>query len=90
MGHTLDGAQDNYFDSTKIEHMRFLYSRLNFQRIIIQDRFQHLRRIVHQGFIGSGVDPDQVIEEYVKQKKKMEEMFEKDSGQIRELNEFEK
>ena len=70
IGHTLEGAQDNYFDDSKIEHIRFLYSRLNFRRTIIEDKFQHLQHILYQGFKGTGIDPEELILEYIQQKER--------------------
>lgn len=77
MGHTLEGAQDNYFDDSKIEHMRFLYSKLSFQRVVIENKFQHLQKVIYQAFKGTGIDPEELILEYVQHKEKMKNVFKK-------------
>jgi len=71
MGHILPGSQDNYFDSTEIENLRAEYSRLNFGRVIIDNKFKVLRSAVAKAFEGTGIDPDRLMEEYVKMKGQM-------------------
>jgi integrase len=66
IGHILPGSEDNYFDRTEIEMLRAEYSKLNFGRVIIDNRFKILRMAVARAFEGSGIDPDRVMEEYVK------------------------
>jgi integrase len=66
MGHVLPGSQDPYFDRSKAEHMRTLYSRLRFGRANIENKFKVLKAAVARAFEDTDIDPDQVIEEYVK------------------------
>jgi len=68
MGHVLPGSQDPYFDRSKIEHMRNQYSRLKFGRSAVENKFKVLRAAVSRAFEDTGIDPEQVIEEYVKLK----------------------
>lgn len=65
MGHILPGSQDTYFDKTKIEAMRALYSQLKFGRVPIENKFKILREAVAKAFEGTGFDPDRVMEEYL-------------------------
>jgi len=71
MGHILPGSQENYFDSTKVEELRAEYSRLNFGRVIIDNKFKVLRSAVAKAFEGTGFDPDKVMEEYIEMKRRM-------------------
>ncbi|MGA2681876.1 MAG: tyrosine-type recombinase/integrase [Candidatus Bathyarchaeia archaeon] len=66
MGHILPGSEDAYFDRTKVEMLRAEYSKLNFGRVIVENKFKVLRMAVARAFEGSGVDPDKVMEEYIK------------------------
>ena len=66
MGHILPGSQDNYFDLSKVEWMRVQYSRLKFGRPVIEDKFKVLQTAVARAFEGTGIDPEQVIQEYAK------------------------
>jgi integrase len=68
MGHVLPGSQDPYFDRSKIEHMRNQYSRLKFGRSAVENKFKVLKAAVSRAFEDTGIDPEQVIEEYVKLK----------------------
>jgi integrase len=68
MGHILPGSQDAYFDSSKVEKMRILYSKLRFGRITVENKFKVLKAAVARAFEDTDIDPDQVIEEYVKSK----------------------
>jgi integrase len=65
MGHVLPGSEDAYFDRTQVEMLRAEYAKLNFGRVIIENRFKVLRMAVARAFEGSGIDPDKVMEEYV-------------------------
>lgn len=65
MGHILPGSEDAYFDKTKIEMLRAEYSKLNFGRVVVENRFKVLRMAVARAFEGTGIDPEKVIEEYV-------------------------
>jgi integrase len=66
MGHILPGSEDAYFDRTKIELLRSEYGKLDFGRIVIQNKFKVLRAAVVRAFEGSGIDADEVLEEYFK------------------------
>ena len=68
MGHVLPGSQDPYFDRSKIEHMRNQYSRLKFGRAAVENKFKVLKVAVARAFEDTGIDPEQVIEEYVRLK----------------------
>jgi integrase len=68
MGHVLSGSQDPYFDRSKVEHMRIQYSKLRFGRTTIENRFKVLRAALTRAFEDTDVDPEQVMEEYVKLK----------------------
>mgnify|MGYP000185597088 CR=1 FL=1 len=65
MGHILPGSQDNYFDSSKVEYLRTQYSRLNFGRPVVENKFKVLKVAVARAFEGTDIDPEKVIEEYV-------------------------
>jgi len=64
MGHILPGSQDNYYDSSKIEAMRTLYSNLRFGRAIVENKFKLLRAVVARAFEGTDIDPDEAIMQY--------------------------
>lgn len=68
MGHKLPGSQDPYFDRSKIEHMKMQYQRLKFGRATVENRFKLLKSAVARVFEETGIDPEQVIEEYIKMK----------------------
>lgn len=68
MGHKLPGSQDTYFDRSKIEHMRIQYQRLKFGRSTVENKFKLLKSALARAFEETGIDPDQVIEEYVQMK----------------------
>jgi len=70
MGHILPGSQDNYYDASKVEDMRTLYSNLKWGRTVIENRFKLLRAVVARAFEGTDVDPDQLIMDYVAAKKR--------------------
>jgi hypothetical protein len=65
MGHLLTGSDDTYFDKTKVEEIRNLYSKANFGRVIVENKFRTLRASLSRAFEGSGIDYNQVIQEYV-------------------------
>jgi len=64
MGHILPGSEDVYFDQ-RIETLRAEYAKLNFGRVVIENKFKVLRIALAKAFEGSGLDPDTVIEEYI-------------------------
>jgi hypothetical protein len=68
MGHTLPRSQDTYFDRSKIEYMRNQYSRLKFGRAAVEKKFKVLKAAVARAFEDTGIDPEQVILDYVKLK----------------------
>jgi len=65
MGHILPGSEDAYFDKTKVEMIRAEYAKLNFGRVIVENRFKVLKLAVARAFEGTGIDPEKVMEEYV-------------------------
>ena len=69
MGHILPGSQDAYFDQTDVEQLRAEYAKLNFGRVVVENKFKILRMAVARAFKGSGIDPDKVIEEYVQMRR---------------------
>jgi len=69
IGHVLAGNQDPYFDRTDIEQLRAEYAKLNFGRVVVENKFKILRAAVGKAFEGSGIDPDKVIEEYVQMRR---------------------
>lgn len=68
MGHILPGNEDAYFDKTKVELLRAEYAKLNFGRVVVENKFKVLRMAVARAFEGTGIDPEKVIEEYVRLK----------------------
>jgi integrase len=70
MGHVLPGSQDNYYDYSKIEAMRVLYSNLRFGRAVVENKFRLLRAVVARAFEGTDVDPDDVIIQYAASRQK--------------------
>ncbi len=69
IGHILPGSEDTYFDRTKVESLRAEYSKLNFGRVIVENKFKVLRTAVLRAFDGSGIDVDKVIAEYAEMKR---------------------
>jgi len=70
MGHVLPSSQDNYYDYSKIEAMRILYSNLRFGRAVVENKFRLLRAVVARAFEGTDVDPDDVIMQYAASRQK--------------------
>ena len=68
MGHILQGCEDVYFDKN-VETLRCEYAKLNFGRVVVENRFKVLRMAVVRAFEGTGLDPDKVIEEYVQMRR---------------------
>lgn len=68
MGHLLPGSQDNYFDRDKIEDLRVEHSKLNFGRATISNKFKVLKQAVAKAFQGTGLDPEEVMKEYLQMK----------------------
>jgi len=68
MGHILPGSQDYYFDRSKTERMRMIYSKLRFGRTNVENKFNVLRAAVARAFEDTDIDPEHVIEEYVQAK----------------------
>jgi integrase len=66
MGHILPGSQDTYFDKTKTENLRAQFAKLNFGRVVVENKFKVLRTAVARAFEGSGIDPEDVISEYAR------------------------
>ena len=66
MGHILPGSEDAYFNKMDVEYLRAEYSKLNFGRVVVENKFKILRMAVARAFEGTGIDPDKVIEEYVR------------------------
>ena len=50
------GSQDNYFDSSKVEYLRAQYSRLNFGRPAIENKFKILKAAVARAFEDTDID----------------------------------
>ncbi len=70
-GHVLEKAQDNYFDSTWIETLRMEYSKLKFERTVIENKYKRMRQAIAQAFDGSGIDVETLIDEYVERKNRL-------------------
>ncbi len=68
LGHLLVGSEEPYFDRTKKEEFRALYAKLNFGRVNIENKFKTFKAALIKAFEGSGIDYEQVIDEYVKTK----------------------
>jgi integrase len=66
MGHILPNSQDNYYDYSKIETMRIVYSNLKFGRTVVENKFKLLRATIRRAFEGTDIDPDMLMIEYVK------------------------
>ncbi len=71
IGHILEACKDNYFDDTCIETLRMEYSKLKFERVVVENKFKRMRRAVAEAFDGSGVDVDILIDEYVRRKNRL-------------------
>jgi len=68
IGHMLPGSQDNYFDRDKVEELRVEYSKLNFGRATFSNKFKVLKQAVAKAFQGTGLDPEEVMREYMQMK----------------------
>jgi integrase len=66
MGHILPDSQDPYFDWSKVELFRTHYSKLKFGRAAVENKFRVLEAAVGRAFEGTGIDPGQVMQEYVR------------------------
>ena len=76
MGHILEGSQDNYFDATWVETLRLEYSKLRFERVVVENKYKKLRRAIAEAFDGSGIDIDKLIDDYAKRKDRLKQMLE--------------
>jgi site-specific recombinase XerD len=65
MGHILPGCEDTYFDKTQVEMLRSEYGKLNFGRVIVENKFKVLRMAVMRAFEGTGIDAEEVMKAYV-------------------------
>jgi len=65
MGHILPGCEDTYFDKTQVEMLRSEYGKLNFGRVIVENKFKVLKMSVMKAFEGTGIDAEKVMAEYV-------------------------
>ena len=72
MGHLLPGSQDNYFDISAQEDIRFEYSKLKFNRVVVENKFKRLRNAIAEAFEGTGEDIDKLINENVNKKNYMQ------------------
>jgi len=50
MGHILPGTQDEYFNKMDVEYLRAEYAKLNFGRVVIENKFKILRMAVARAF----------------------------------------
>ena len=50
MGHILPGSQDTYFDKTKIENLRAQFAKLNFGRVVVENKFKVFKSSCHSRF----------------------------------------
>jgi integrase len=66
LGHILPGSQDTYFDKSKKESLRSQFAKLNFGRVVVENKFKVLKQALDKAFANSGIDPDEVVAEYVK------------------------
>lgn len=69
LGHLLPGSDEPYFDKSKIEEFRALYAKLNFGRVVIENKFKTLKVALVKAFEGTDIDYEQVIQEYVEVKR---------------------
>lgn len=60
MGHILGGSRDHYFDPTKVEQMRLMYSKLNFDPTSYKGQNASLFLKLATAF---GLDPQRVLEQ---------------------------
>jgi integrase len=67
MGHVLPRSQDNYFDMSKVEQMRMLYSKLKFGRTVIENKYDVMKMAVARAFEGTDLDPEAVILDYARE-----------------------
>ena len=61
-------SQDNYFDRDKIEDLRVEYSKLNFSRATLNNKFKVLKQAMAKAFQGTGLDGEEVMREYMQMK----------------------
>jgi hypothetical protein len=66
MGHILPGSEDAYFDKTKTETLRAQFAKLNFGRVIVENKFKVLKTAIARAFEGSGMDAEEVLAEYAR------------------------
>lgn len=64
MGHKNRGSAEAYYDSSKVEELRVLYSRAKFGRVVIENKFMALQEAISRQFEGSGVDTTRLVLEY--------------------------
>jgi len=69
MGHILPGSEDAYFNKMDVERLRAEYAKLNFGRVVVENKFKILKSALARAFEGTGIDPDKVIEEYVEMRR---------------------
>lgn len=65
IGHVLPGSKDAYFDRSDVEQLRAEYTKLNFGRVVVENKFKVLRSAVGKAFEGTGIDVDELLEQYV-------------------------
>lgn len=65
LGHLLASSDEPYFDKSKVEEFRTLYAKLNFGRVVIENKFKTLKVALAKAFEGTGMDYEQVLQEYV-------------------------
>lgn len=70
MGHKIRGSAEAYYDSSRVEELRTLYSRVKFGRVIIENKFKALQDAVSHQFEGTGIDTNRLILEYAEKLKK--------------------
>lgn len=68
IGHVLEACMDNYFDATWPETLRMEYSKLKFERVVIENKFKRMQRAVAEAFDGTGINVEDLINDYVKRK----------------------
>lgn len=71
MGHILPNSRDNYLDLDKVEEMRLLYSKLQFGRAVVENKFKVIQLAVARAFEGTDIDPERAIEEYVRNRSRL-------------------
>jgi integrase len=68
-GHILPGTQDPYYDRTKVNFHREIYSKLNFARSPMESKFTDiLLASVRAASTGVGADPEKIIADYAQAK----------------------